>query len=307
MDLEHLPSHPNPKILRTMDITDEAQAFTRNLRARGRSEVTVTTYLKAVHQLEGYLGDATDVTTQIIEKFLNNARARGMSPVTLAQRFRSLQQFFKYVAAETGEPNPMAGMHPPKHEVKPPDIPSPAEIRALLATCAGASFEDRRDLAILSIFADTGIRRGEMAGLRLHELDTTEQVLVVSGKTGTRGVPYGAETANRIDRYLRLRRKHPEHTLPWLWLGRKGRFTAFGIEGVVSARGRQAGLAIHCHILRHWFAHTWLDQGGNEGDLQKIAGWRSSQMIQRYGASAASARARRAYMAGRSPIDKLRV
>jgi integrase len=48
-------------------------------------------------------------------------------------------------------------------------------------------------------------------------------------------------------------------------------------------------------MLRHTFAHTWLNEGGNEGDLMRITGWKSRAMVTRYGASAADARARESH------------
>ncbi|MEE8367677.1 MAG: site-specific integrase, partial [Thermoanaerobaculia bacterium] len=80
------------------------------------------------------------------------------------------------------------------------------------------------------------------------------------------------------------------------WLGNKGQLGASGISQMLKRRGKDAGLEpIHPHMFRHTFAHRWLSQGGAEGDLQRIAGWSSPQMLRRYGASAADERARKAY------------
>ena len=76
-----------------------------------------------------------------------------------------------------------------------------------------------------------------------------------------------------------------------------------GAAQIIARRCREAGLPrLHAHQFRHTFAHEWRMAGGDPNDLMRLAGWRSPQMLARYGASAADSRARANY---KSPADRL--
>jgi integrase/recombinase XerC len=97
-----------------------------------------------------------------------------------------------------------------------------------------------------------------------------------------------------LTRYLRARKRHSQSELPALWLGSTGQGRLFhnGMRAMLSRRAAEAGIGhVHPHMFRHAFAHYWQAEGGNDSDLMRIMGWKSREMLLRYGASAADERA----------------
>jgi len=195
-----------------------------------------------------------------------------------SNQYRALQQFFKWLAAEDQLADPMAGLAPPRVTDKLVPVFTPEELTRLERACAGRSFTQRRDTAVIVVLTATGIRLSELAGLRCGDVDLWQRELMVRGKGGKdRIVRIGHQAARSLDRYLRARSRHAQAHRPQLWLGASNRepLTAAGIYQMTARRGRQAGVDAFPHRFRHHFSHTWLDRGGPEGDLMELAGWSS--------------------------------
>jgi integrase/recombinase XerC len=280
------------------------RSFVRSLRARNLSEKTVKTYKLAVDDLAGYaagrgLADWTDVDKAVLEDHLG-ALAATRKPGGVSVAYRSLQQFFKWALEEEEiTPSPMARMKPPI--VPEPETPVLREeqIRQLYKVCDGTDFRSRRDTAIIRFLLDTGARLEECTGIGLDKLDIDMCEALVTGKgRRTRSVAFGRRTAVALDRYLRVRNKHKHAKSNDLWLAERtgpvaGAMTGDGIYQMVRRRGEEIGVAwLRPHIFRHTWAHFARLEGRlHDDELQRLAGWRSRQMLNRYSASAASERA----------------
>jgi site-specific recombinase XerD len=287
-------------------------SFRLHLSAEGKSPKTVTTYIEAAQWFAGaYLrgstdhGEWSDVRSDDIKGWLALLLDSRYSDAYVNNQYRALQQFFRWFSDEEELPNPMAKMKPPKVGEKVVPVFTAEELSSLAKTCKGKTFIERRDKAIIELFKATGIRLSEMAGIVYdperpdrNDIDLERRELRVHGKgRKQRIVKFNYDAARSIDRYLRVRAAHAMAHSPKLWLGINNRqpMTPNGIYQMIKRRGDQCGVVVNPHKFRHHFSHTWLDHGGNEGDLMELNGWTSPQMLRRYGASARNARARRTY------------
>ena len=264
---------------------DEVQRFAAWLTANGRPASAP--------------GDLLAVRRQDVEAWLGAQRAAGIAQATMRNRWIALKNLYRWATAE-GEvqENPIDRVNVAKPNPPAPDVLPEADLKRLLKACQGQDFYARRDLALVRIMLATGLRVSEACDLTLADLDLRNRIVTVRHGKGdkARVVRFDPATAAALDRYKRVRARHRYAALPFLWIGFRGRMTRKGVPAMLDKRAKEAGIGhVHPHQLRHSWADRWLAAGGQEGDLQKLGGWESADIMRRYGASRAVDRALSAY------------
>lgn len=286
-----------------------ARQWKRSLAARNVADSTIDAYQASLRRLVAWalahgFESPEDMTAEDLEDYfgwaLSRTTRRGQkaSPAAVAKDFRHSRVFFNWLAT-IDDPKGisiMTGLSAPKVPEQPVEILTDQQLRNLLRACAGPGFTERRDTAIIRLFLDTGIRRAELAGITLDDVDLDEQLVTVMGKgRRRRPVPYGAKTAEALDAYLRARARHKDRRRSELWLAGYPHRGALGYDGLSQMLGRRAEAAgvpgVFAHRFRHTAASAFLEAGGSEGDAMRIFGWQTRTMVDRYGASAAGRRA----------------
>lgn len=138
----------------------------------------------------------------------------------------------------------------------------------------------KRNLALLLLMLDTGLRLGEIARLKIADvrLDAREVYVTPYGtgkKTKSRTVPIGKATSVALWHYLSQHEFDPTRQL--------FSASAKSIRALVQRLGKAAAVThTHPHRFRHTFAIEYLRNGGDIFTLQRILGHSSLDMVRRY-------------------------
>lgn len=140
------------------------------------------------------------------------------------------------------------------------------EVARLLEACDGDSHRRVRDRAIVLLLARLGLRAGDVAGLRLSDIDWEDGSLVVSGKSRREvRLPLPQEVGDAVLMYLEFR---PEVGVDRVFVSAIAPFRPFrsgdSVSSVVARAMQRAGVVAPssgAHILRHTVATEMLRQG----------------------------------------------
>jgi integrase/recombinase XerD len=267
-------------------------AFETWMGVRGYTTSTIESRRRSIVFFVAWLAERNitrpvEVTRAMVERYqrhLFQLRKQNGQPLTLrsqAGRLMPLRALFKWAAKEhVVAVNPAAELELPRTEQR---LPKPAltiaEAEQVLAVPDLLSPVGLRDRAMLEVLYSTGMRRAELAGLHLHDIDTERRTVLIRQGKGRkdRMIPIGQRALDWIDRYTTTARPQwvPVPDSGVLFLTVDGtpvslhRLTTL-MKSYVTASG--VGKEGSCHLFRHTTATLMLEGGADIRHVQQMLG-----------------------------------
>ncbi|MGE5041657.1 MAG: tyrosine-type recombinase/integrase [Candidatus Levyibacteriota bacterium] len=267
----------------TVKIREAHGKFQEFLKSKKRASATILAYGKDIDQLITFLEELKkehikDVTNSDIEAFLAHLQGKGYTPKSLSRKLNSTRTFYRFLKVNeyvTDDPSLMVAH--PKYELTPPRILTPLEYRAL----RDAASVDPRIYAIIEVLLQTGIRIGELAALRMEDVE--ENTLHIAPYEGhaARDVQMNRRAKEALKRYLSVR---PNTADVHVFVTKTGKpFLVRNIRDAVERYFRKAGIEnAKINDLRHTFVAHHLRNGVSLVFLSKVLGHKRLSSTERY-------------------------
>jgi site-specific recombinase XerD len=261
---------------------------------RHASTHTVAAYRSDLNDFLGYLerlGRAPgDLDHKGLRAYLSNLETRGYSRTSIRRRAAAVRGFYRFLQREgIVDANPAELLSLPKANPRLPKVLKQADVGRLLDTAErrtdavddhAPAPEAWRDLALVELLYDAGLRAGEACALRLSELDLRDGwVRVEQGKGGRdRVVPLADAAAVALRAYLDEGRgdleRRSQDAGDVVFLNTRGRpMTTRDVRRVVARLGGALdGRPVWPHLLRHSFATHLLEGGADLRSVQELLG-----------------------------------
>lgn len=253
---------------------------------RGLAEVSAETY---VVRARPFLADrarrggldlesltAADVAGFVAGWLPGLSKAPARSTVTA---LRSLLSFL-YVTGVVAKP--LATVVPTVASWRLAGLPvglTPGQVRALLGACDRSTSVGRRDFAIVTLLAWLGLRAGEVAALRLDDIDWRAGTLSIHGKANRHEqLPLPVDVGFALSSYLEDGRP-PCAADRKVFIRAKAPYRGLDHKSISTMVGRAAARAevgtVHAHLLRHTLATEVLGKGASLDEVGQLLRHRS--------------------------------
>lgn len=273
--------------------SDLFSAFCRWMRLeRGTRDVTLYNQGNALRDLFEHIGnDTTQLDARYMRQFiLSQSKKKGRAAAK--QCTTALRNLVRFLIAEGKCPTGLDSAIPKLAHWRLSALPQYLrmdEIERVIASCDPATAEGKRNRAIVLLLARLGLRAGDVAGLRLRDIDWKGASIAVAGKNGRHTLlPLTQEVGQAIVDYLQHGR--PDTETDAVFVSMFAPFKAFSDHAAISILVKKAmrRASVSCpgrgaaHVLRHSVATSMLGQGAPLQDIATVLRHQSIATTQIY-------------------------
>lgn len=247
---------------------------------------TINSYISDINIFLEYLHiqklNYKDVNHEVIRSYLKYLDEKKYKNSSINRILSSLNDYYNYLTkCKVTKYNYFEDINRPRKEKRLPNFINYSEYMSLLAIVEKEEnkFLKARNLLLLEILFDTGLRVSEAVNIEINNINKKEQSIKVLGKGNKeRIVYYGDYAKNYLEDYLNLRRNINIVDKDYLFLNKNyTRLTRRGVEYLISDISKKALLRqkISPHTLRHSFATEMLNNGCDIRSVQELLGHKS--------------------------------
>lgn len=236
----------------------------------GKASATIQNYLRAPKELMLHYSKVPEqCTVEEIKSFLVAQRdTLQLSSSTVNMRVCGLKHYYRRVANRA---DLVVNIPNPRIQKYNTEILTYRELGVLFRCC-----KDMRQVVLLSLMYDCGLRVREIVRLRAGDFDKENRTITIRNSKGnkTRVVPYGGELRQDVIKYVKAIGGLPTNTLIDSYKDKGQPLSKSGVQHIVKQLVRRSGLKkrIHPHTFRHTFAVHYLNNGGSLFRLQQLLG-----------------------------------
>lgn len=258
--------------------------FIKHLESQEKSSFTIVAYKKDLEQFVGYLttqevSDIREVKREHIDGFINKLIADGYTKKSASRKLNSTRTFFRYLKNDgVIEQNPSLDVSHPKYIQSAPRIFSKLEYRAL----RDFAKEEPRTYALVEILLQTGMKIGELAGLKIENIKDSTIHINQYGKTPARDIPLNKAVKKSIGDYLKDRDNQNKDS--HLFITRTGHpLLIRNIRQIISRCFREVGIEkATVNDFRNTFIAHQLKNGASVEYIAKLVGHRRLSSTERF-------------------------